>query len=97
MSLIASPFLFIMNEVDSFYAYKRLMTRICPTYFTHEMVGTYAGCALVDEIIQIIDPQLHAICPESRSWAFKYISSFLTNQKPLREVLKLWVRQCSVN
>jgi hypothetical protein len=56
------------------------------------MVGTYAGCALVDEILQIIDPQLHAICPESRSWAFKYISSFLTNQKPLREVLKLWVR-----
>ncbi|KAL0478708.1 cell cycle arrest protein BUB2 [Acrasis kona] len=92
MSLLAAPFLFCLSEADAFYCYKRFVTRICSAYYTHEMTGCYAGVELVMELLEMLDPELSEHIPQriNRVWAFKYVSSFSTNQKPLSEALKLW-------
>lgn len=91
MSIISGVFLYVMNEVDAFYAFKRFITRVCPTYFrVNEMVGVYSGVELIDEIIEHVDPPLRKIIPEGRQWGFEFICTFLTNQQPLSEALKFF-------
>lgn len=45
MNVLAAPFLYVMSEVEAFFAFKRFITKMCPTYVIKKnMKGVYAGC-----------------------------------------------------
>ncbi len=44
LSYILAPYLYTMSEVEAFYCFKRLTTKICPTYLMEGSIGVYAGC-----------------------------------------------------
>jgi cell cycle arrest protein BUB2 len=100
MNVLAAPFLYVMSEVEAFYAFKRFITKMCPTYVIKKnMKGVYAGCELVDRLLQFVDAELfdslsqqqqQGFSINGRMWAFKYLCSLGAAQTPLTEVIKLW-------
>lgn len=94
MNVLAAPFLFLMPEVDAYYAFMTLITRHCPRYIASNLDGTHHGCSLVDRVLEILDPELHqhiiekTLLPEI--FAFQFIMTLLANMSPLTEVIKVW-------
>lgn len=94
MNVLLAPFLFVMPELDAFYCYNALLTRQCPQYVDKRMTGVHDGCALVDRILAMVDPQLHAYLERkgvfATIYAFPMITTLMGCLKPLSQVLKVW-------
>jgi len=80
MSVISTFLLFYMGEVEAFYCFDRLITKVFPTYFnpgsekSKGMEGAYAACELVDFFMSSEDPELFDVLKQykipAKSWAF---------------------------
>jgi cell cycle arrest protein BUB2 len=94
MNVLAAPFLYVMTEVDAFFAFKHFLGNNCPRYVTKSLVGVHDGHKLADMVLQVCDPQLHEFLAQQQLSAemtlFPTILSLSVNRRPMSEVLKLW-------
>jgi len=94
MNVLAAPFLYVMTEVDAFFAFKHFLGNNCPRYVTKSLAGVHDGHKLADMVLQVCDPQLHEFLAKQQLSAemtlFPTILSFSVNRKPMSQVLKLW-------
>lgn len=105
MNCIAGVFLYLMPELDAFYCFKKLASAYCPLYYCENIEGAYAGTALAEEVLKLVDidlyTQLNNLLQKqavSLGAASQTIASQLTqpilslgaDSKPLDQVLKLW-------
>lgn len=94
MNILLGPFLCIMSEVDAFFCFSTLMLRHCPRYVLKNMEGVHEGGSLVDKLLAVLDPQLHAHLKSKQVpipiSAFPFLSSCMGCLKPLSEVCRLW-------
>lgn len=65
-----------------------------PRYITPTLDGVHAGCALVDRVLQIVDPTLFAYLERksisAKIYAFPLLMSLHACIPPLEEALKVW-------
>lgn len=95
MNVLAAPFLYAArSEVEGFAAFDRFITYECPGYVRGSMDGVHKGLALVDQILNIVDPKLAAYLAskgmEARIYAFASVLTMCACTPPLPEVLQLW-------
>jgi cell cycle arrest protein BUB2 len=95
MNVMAAPFLYAArSEVEAFAAFDRFITHECPGYVRGSMEGVHNGVALVDQILNIVDPKLaaHLQCygMKAEIFAFPSVLTFCACTPPLPEVLRLW-------
>lgn len=66
MCVLAAPVLYCMGEVEGFFAFKRLISAVCPTYLHRDRnKGVLAGCYLVFDVLKVADPELYdALVPK---------------------------------
>jgi cell cycle arrest protein BUB2 len=94
MNTICGPFLYVMPEVDAFFAFSKLVTKKFPLYWVCSHIGVQAGALLVDQCIRVIDRPLadhlekHNL--SAYIYAFHCISSLCASIPPFGELLKLW-------
>ena len=95
--MLAAPFLYVMNELDAFSCLDRLLRHHCPQYVTKDLHGAHGAASLLQEIVQLVDPELssHLSTTYSGDWgsvtSLPSLLSFSAS-KPveLSELLKLW-------
>ncbi len=59
MNVLAAPFLYAMpTEIEAFYCFKRFLEAVCPLYVQPTLTGVHCGLRLLDECLQVIDPEL---------------------------------------
>lgn len=95
MNVMAAPFLYAAKtESEAFAAFSTYITHFCPAYVRGSMEGVHAGLALVDTILQIVDPKLasHLLSHGMKAeiYAFPSVLTLCACTPPLPEVLKLW-------
>lgn len=95
MNVMAAPFCYVArSEAEAFQAFSAYVTASCPGYVRGSMEGVHAGLALVDTILQIIDPKLasHLLSKGMKAeiYAFPSVLTLCACTPPLPEVLKLW-------
>ena len=95
MNVMAAPFLYAArSEAEAFAGFSAYITAFCPGYVRGSMEGVHAGLALVDTILQIIDPKLaaHLLSKGMKAeiYAFASVLTLCASTPPLPEVLKLW-------
>jgi hypothetical protein len=54
MNVLSGIFLYVMPEVDAFFAFNSLVTRHCPGYITANLDGVFAGCELVERVLMLV-------------------------------------------
>lgn len=59
MNVLLGPIVYIMNEPESFFCFQKLLDLV-PTYIKPDLSGPLKGCALIDKIIERVDPKLFA-------------------------------------
>lgn len=93
MSLLAAPFLYVMPEPDAFHCFRVLLQQKVPLY-VQRYIGARRGCALLDQCLEAIDPQLHALFTKhglmSEVYAFPSISSLGACVPPMSDTVRLW-------
>lgn len=93
MNVLLGPLLYVTDEIFGFYLFRRLYSLAC-SYFSPDLCGVHAGCALLEEIMGIIDPVLQQKLFKHNLrgylWGFDVIMTFGACLQPLDEVLKLW-------
>lgn len=94
MNVVCAPFLYVMPELDAFYAFSNFIKIYCPLYFYAGIDGAYAGIQILDEILQVVDSELYAFLDSKKIkpsvFAMPPILSFSASTPPLEELLKLW-------
>jgi len=94
MNVVCAPFLYVMPEVDAFFAFSQLVKFNCPLYFNPGIEGAFAGLKLVDEILKLVDPELYIYLISKNLKADVYamppVLSFSASAPPLDELLRLW-------
>ncbi|KAF2186925.1 TBC-domain-containing protein [Zopfia rhizophila CBS 207.26] len=95
MNVLAGPFLYAArSEVEAFTAFERLITHECPGYVRGSMDGVHKGLALVDRVLEIVDPKLYAHLMnhgmQAKIYAFASVLTMCACTPPLHEVLALW-------
>lgn len=94
MNVLLGPFLYIMPELDSFFCLNTLLAQHCPKYVSKNIDGIHRACALFDQLLEILDPELRAHImsklPSLSVFSMPYIMTLFANMQPLSEVLKLW-------
>ena len=94
MNVLAAPFLYVMTEVDAFFAYERFLSNHCPRYVKKSLVGAHDGHKLVDMVLRACDAELYDFLSKqqlsSEMTLFPTILSFSVNRQPMSQVLKLW-------
>ena len=84
MTVICTFLLMHMSEVEAFYFFERLITKVFPTYVNPAqrvgnssgnsaekgIEGVYAACYLLDQLMKDHDPELFKILSPSKLWAF---------------------------
>ncbi|KAH7123890.1 cell division control protein 16 [Dendryphion nanum] len=95
MNVLCGPFLYAArSEVEAFTGFERLITVECPGYVRGSMDGVHKGLALVDRVLQVVDPKLfthlmhHRM--EAKIYAFASVLTMSACTPPLPEVLQLW-------
>jgi hypothetical protein len=58
---IVAPILYTMGEVEGFYSFDRLITKVVPLYFHPEGNGIQSACSLLGQVLEEIDPQIYNI------------------------------------
>lgn len=95
MNVMAAPFLYAAkSEVEAFAAFDRYITHECPGYVRGSMEGVHKGLALVDQILEIVDPKLASHLAskgmKAEIYAFASVLTLCACTPPLPEVLRLW-------
>ena len=95
MNVMAAPFLYAArSEVEAFTAFDRFITHECPGYVRGSMEGVHKGVALVDQVLNIVDPKLAAHLlshgMKAEIFAFPSVLTLCACTPPLPEVLRLW-------
>ena len=95
MNVLCGPFLYAArSEVEAFTGFEKLITQECPGYVRGSMEGVHKGVALVDQILNIVDPKLasHLLAHSMKAeiFAFPSVLTFCACTPPLPEVLRLW-------
>lgn len=95
MNVLCGPFLYAAKgEVEAFTGFEQLITRECPGYVRGSMEGVHKGLALVDRVLEVVDPKLfqHLMAHrmEARIYAFASVLTMCACTPPLPEVLQLW-------
>ncbi|CAI6332484.1 unnamed protein product [Periconia digitata] len=95
MNVLCGPFLYVArSEVEAFTGFENLITRECPGYVRGAMDGVHKGVALVDRVLEAVDPKLYAHLLEknlpAKLWAFAPVLTLSACTPPLLEVLRLW-------
>jgi len=94
MNVLCAPFLYVMPEVDAFFAFSELVNHHCPLYCNTGIEGAYAGLKLVDEILKLVDPELYSYLIsknlKAEVYAMPPVLSFSASTPPLDELLRLW-------
>lgn len=95
MNVLAAPFLYAArSEAEAFAAFDQCITHECPGYVRGSMDGVHKGLALVDRILDLVDPKLAAHLlshgMKAEIYAFASVLTFCACTPPLPEVLQLW-------
>ncbi|SMQ51134.1 unnamed protein product [Zymoseptoria tritici ST99CH_1A5] len=95
MNVLAAPFLYASHsETAAYTAFSTLITTQVPGYITSNMAGVHRGCALVDQILAVVDPKLAAHLSSkgmtAEIYAFASVLTCCACTPPLPEVLVLW-------
>ncbi|KAF2728913.1 cell division control protein 16 [Polyplosphaeria fusca] len=95
MNVLAGPFLYAArSEVEAFAGFEKLITQELPGYVRGSMEGVHKGLALVDRVLDVVDPKLYthlmAHNMEARIYAFASVLTLCACTPPLPEVLQLW-------
>jgi cell cycle arrest protein BUB2 len=95
MNVLCGPFLYAAKgEVEAFTGFERLITQECPGYVRGSMEGVHKGLALVDRVLEVVDPKLfeHLMAHrmEAKIYAFASVLTMCACTPPLPEVLQLW-------
>ena len=95
MNVLCGPFLYAAKgEVEAFNGFETLITRECPGYVRGSMEGVHKGLALVDRVLEVVDPKLYshlmAHRMEAKIYAFASVLTMCACTPPLPEVLLLW-------
>lgn len=95
MNVLAAPFLYAArSEAEAFAAFDRCITYECPGYVRGSMDGVHKGLALVDRILDLVDPKLasHLLAHGMKAeiYAFPSVLTLCACTPPLPEVLQLW-------
>jgi cell cycle arrest protein BUB2 len=95
MNVLCGPFLYAAKgEVEAFTGFETLITRECPGYVRGSMEGVHKGLALVDRVLEVVDPKLYAYLMahrmEAKIYAFASVLTMCACTPPLPEVLLLW-------
>ncbi|WIA09760.1 hypothetical protein OEZ85_009138 [Tetradesmus obliquus] len=95
MSDLASPLLVAMegDEVDAFWCFVGLMERMAGN-FAQDQAGMHTQLAALRQLVQVLDPQLHALF-EAREclnyfFAFRWLLIHFKREFPFDQVLCLW-------
>jgi cell cycle arrest protein BUB2 len=95
MNVLCGPFLYASrSEVEAFTGFEKLITQECPGYVRGSMEGVHKGLALVDRVLEVVDPKLYghlmAHHMEAKIYAFASVLTMCACTPPLPEVLQLW-------
>jgi len=95
MNALCGVFLYIMPELDAFYCFKSLILNLLPRYMTSNMEGVKEGCALADECLEILDPDLFnyirkSSCSTSWVYAHQPVLTLSSGIPPLSTCVELW-------
>lgn len=95
MNVMAAPFLYAArSEAEAFSGFSAYIVNSVPGYVRASMDGVHAGVALVNTILEIVDPKLAAHLASNKMnaeiWAFASVLTLCACTPPLPEVLKLW-------
>jgi cell cycle arrest protein BUB2 len=93
MNALCGAFLYVLPEVDGFYAFSTFIMDNFYLYVVPNIDGVHSGLKLLDRILSHVDPELykylhaHNYYPELLTHA---VLSLGTGTPPLEEVLHLW-------
>lgn len=95
MNVLAAPFLYAArSEAEAFAAFDKCITTECPGYVRGSMEGVHKGLALVDRILELVDPKLSSHLQthgmKAEIYAFPSVLTLCACTPPLPEVLQLW-------
>ena len=96
MNVLAAPFLYAArSEVQAFTAFNSFLSNQIPGYIRGgSMDGVHKGVALVDRILEIVDPKLSRYLLDrhlsAAIYAFAPVLTLCACVPPLPEVLSLW-------
>lgn len=95
MNVMAAPFMYTArSEAEAFAGFERFITVECPAYVRGSMEGVHKGLALVDRLLDLLDPQLasHLLSKGMKAeiYAFPSVLTMCACTPPLPEVLLLW-------
>lgn len=95
MNVLAAPFLYVArSETEAFVAFDKFITKECPGYVRGSMEGVHKGLALVDTVLEIVDPKLFLHLSskgmKAEIYAFASVLTMCACTPPLPEVLLLW-------
>jgi cell cycle arrest protein BUB2 len=93
MNVVVGTFLYVMPELDAFYALSRLLNHLTPTYFQKNCEGARAACVIMEKVLQHVDPKLlehlHRKNALAVIYAFGPMLVFSLDFKPLDSALQL--------
>jgi cell cycle arrest protein BUB2 len=94
MNVLLGPFLYVMNEENSFTCMRTLLHNHIPRYVLKNLDGAHDGAKLFTKCLRLVDPKLytHLISkiPDLSIFSLRYVLTLFANSKPLTEVLLLW-------
>ncbi|KAH9815480.1 rab-GTPase-TBC domain-containing protein [Melampsora americana] len=95
MNVLAAPFLYTMpSELEAFSVFSRFIEFHCPLYVQPTLEGVHSGLRLLDDCLEILDPDLfrYLKSKELRAeiYAFPSVLTFCACTEPLDQVLQLW-------
>lgn len=95
MNVMAAPFLYVArSEAEAFSGFDRFITHEVPGYVRGSMDGVHKGLALVDRLLELLDPELanHLLSKGMKAeiYAFPSVLTMCACTPPLPEVLILW-------
>lgn len=95
MNVLAAPFLYAArSEAEAFVAFDTFLRRECPGYIKPSMDGVHRGLALVDKVLEVVEPKLasylHSKGLTAQIYGFASVTTLCACTPPLPEVLNLW-------
>lgn len=95
MNVMAAPFLYVArSEAEAFAGFDRFITIEVPGYVRGSMDGVHKGLAIVDRLLELLDPELadHLLSKNMKAeiYAFPSVLTMCACTPPLPEVLILW-------
>ena len=94
MNVLAAPFLFVMPELDAYFAFTSFIRYSCPLYVQPALDGVHCGVLLVDKCLEQIDGELYDYLQSHQLsatvYAFPWVMTFSVCKPSLDQVLILW-------